>query len=499
MLVDPELLDLEQVAEDLTRVLARDARLFTAAPDAGARLGWVLSDARAGDHLERIRPLVAGIRADEVTDVVLTGMGGSSLFPEVLARTFGPAPGSPRLRVIDSTDPAAVLRAERELPWPSTLVVAASKSGGTVETLAHLARFRARLDDVHGGAAAGRVVAVTDPGSPLAVRGRDEGFRAVVLGDPDVGGRFSALSPFGLLPASLLGVDVEGFVGAAADLRARTVADPSDPEGPAALAEFLAGAVADGRDVLHLLVPPGLEPFAAWVEQLVAESTGKGGRGILPVVTHAAGDVRPGPRRAVVALGADPGSLGDGDVPALRLPRPDADALGAEVLRWMLATAVVGARMAIDPFDQPDVAAAKVATAEALRTGAGPGPAESFRALAADLADARYLAVLAYVDPDGPTAAELEARCRVLARELDVPVTFGVGPRYLHSTGQLHKGGPPGGVFALVVGEDPEDADVPGLPYGFSALKRAQAAGDLTALRAAGRRARHVDPATLLA
>ena len=498
MEVSPDRLDLEGAGAHLARVLARDARLWAAAPDAGRWLGWVLSDARAADHLAGILPLAAAVRADEVTDVVLSGMGGSSLFPEVLARTFGPATGSPRLRVIDSTDPAAVLRVEREVPWASALVVAASKSGTTVETLAHLARFGARLADVHGDAAARRVVAVTDPGSPLAARGAADGFRAVVAGDPDVGGRFSALSPFGLLPAALLGVDVDALVGAAADLRARAVADPADPEGPAALGAFLAEGAAAGRDVLHLLVPPGAEPFGAWIEQLVAESTGKDGRGVLPVVTRAAGDVRPGPRRMVVALGMDAGDLVGSDVPVLALPRPDGAALGAEVLRWMLATALLGARLGVDPFDQPDVAAAKAATAEALRTGAGPGPAESFRALDADLAAARYLAVLAYVDPGGEQADALEARCRVLARELDVPVTLGIGPRYLHSTGQYHKGGPPGGVFAVVVGDDPQDADVPGLPYGFSALKRAQAAGDLTALRAAGRTARHVDAATLL-
>jgi transaldolase/glucose-6-phosphate isomerase len=497
--------DLERTGAELARVLARDPRLWPGAPDAGRWLGWVASDARAEAHLAAILPLAAAVRDEGTTDVVLAGMGGSSLFPEVLARTFGPAPGSPRLRTIDSTDPAAVLRVEREVPWASALVVAASKSGTTVETLAHLARFGARLADVRPDGPERAVVAVTDPGSPLAARAAAEGFRAVVPGDPDVGGRFSALSPFGLLPAALLGVDVAALVAAASDLRARAVADPADPDGPAGLAAFLAAGAADGRDVLHVLVPPGLEPFGAWVEQLVAESTGKRGRGVLPVVTRTAGDVRLGPRRMVVAVGgavaAEDPHLADlrvAGVPVLVLPRPDGAALGAEVLRWMLATALLGARLGVDPFDQPDVAAAKSATAEALATGAGPGPAGSFRALEGDLASARYLAVLAYVDPAGPVADALEARCRVLGRELDVPVTLGIGPRYLHSTGQYHKGGPPGGVFAIVVGDDPEDADVPGLPYGFSALKRAQASGDLTALRAAGRTALHVDAATLL-
>ncbi len=489
--------DPEDVAVDLARVLARDPSLWSAAPDAGRWLGWVASDGRADAHLDGIARLAADVRGEDVTDVVLSGMGGSSLFPEVLARTFGPAPGSPRLRTIDSTDPAAVLRVEREVPWSSALLVAASKSGTTVETLAHLARYRARLGDARGDDAAHRLVAVTDPGSPLEVRARAEGWRGVVPGDPDVGGRYSALSPFGLLPAALLGVDVAALVAGATALRRRAVADPADPDGPAGLAAFLAAGAAAGRDVLHLLVPPGVEPFAAWIEQLVAESTGKHGRGVIPVVTRAAADVRPDPRRMVVALGADADGLAAADVPVLTLPRPAGPDLGAEALRWMLATAVLGARLGIDPFDQPDVAAAKAATAAALRDGTGPGPADAFRAVEADLPGARYLAVLAYVDPGGTEAADLEARCRGLARGLDVPVTLGIGPRYLHSTGQLHKGGPAGGVFAVVVGDDPQDADVPGAPYGFSALKRAQAAGDLAALRAAGRTVHHVDAATL--
>ncbi len=487
--------DLDRAGADLARVLARDPALWPTAPDAGSWLGWVVSVERAADHLRAIRPLVARVRAAGVTDVVLSGMGGSSLFPEVLARTAAPAPGAARLHVIDSTDPAAVLRVERTVPWDTTLLVAASKSGTTVETLAHLARFTDRLRDVRGADAGDRIVVVTDPGSPLEERARAEGWD-VVSGDPDVGGRYSALSPFGLVPGALLGLDVDGLVAAAAALRSGALADVADPDGPAGLAAFLAATSAGGRDVLHVLVLPGDEAFGAWIEQLVAESTGKGGRGILPVVTRSVAEVRPDPRRAVVALGADASALA-GALPVLTLPRPVGPALGAEALRWMFATAVLGARLGVDPFDQPDVAAAKSATTEALRSGAGPGPAEPFAALAEDLAGARYLAVLAYVDPAGPLVRDLEERCRGLARTLDLPVTFGVGPRYLHSTGQLHKGGPAGGVHALVVGEDPEDAAVPGQSYGFSALKSAQAAGDLAALRAAGRIARRIDPATL--
>jgi len=507
---DPGHLRHVDVGADLLRLLARDPSLFPASPDAGAWLGWVDGPVRAAAHLARIRPLADELRREGVTDVVLCGMGGSSLFPEVLVRTLGPVPGSAagavRLHVIDSTDPAAVLRLERAVPWSTALLVAASKSGTTVETLAHLARFRARLGEAHGAGAGRRIVAVTDPGSPLERLAGEEGFRAAVTGDPDVGGRYSALSPFGLLPAVLLGADVDGLVGAAAGMRDRALADPSDPDGPAGLAAFLVAAIADGRDVLHVLAGPGAGPFGAWIEQLVAESTGKRGRGLLPVVTRAPGDVRRDERRVVVALGRPDGTAEQTEldalaaaVPVLVLPEPVGAQLAAEAMRWMLATALLCVRLGVDPFDQPDVAAAKAATAAALAAGQGPGPTVPFAKVRDEVPGAHHLGVLAYVDPGGRLADELVARCRILGRELDVPVTFGIGPRYLHSTGQLHKGGPAGGVYAVVVGDDPEDADVPGALYGFSALKHAQAAGDLAALRAAGRRAHHVDAGTLTA
>ncbi len=485
------------------RLRARDTSLWPAAAVAsGGWLGWLDSLDRAGTHLARIRPLVEELRAEGVTDVVLSGMGGSSLFPEVLARTFGPASGHPRLWVLDSTDPAAVLRVEREVPWASTVVIAASKSGGTVETRAHLARFLARLRDARGEGAAQRVIIVTDPGSPLDAEARAQRFRAVVHGDPQVGGRYSALSPFGLLPAAVLGIDLDRLLDRARLADERSVRDPWEASGPAQLAAVMAAAVADGRDVMHLLMPAGLRTLGAWIEQLVAESSGKQGRGLLPIVTDRPEEIHEDGRRFVVAFGEQPGldAVAARGTPVLVLPWDGRDQLLVEVLRWMQAVPLLCAELGVDPFDQPDVAAAKAATAIALDEGSELEPARPFRTVLDELAtDAAYLAILAYVDPDGPEAVALERSCSQLALELTIPVVLGIGPRYLHSTGQLHKGGRGGGRFVVTVGADPEDADVPGAPYGFSRLKRAQAAGDVEALRAAGRRVDVVALSTIVA
>jgi len=488
--------------ERYARLRSRDTSLWPASAHESARwLGWLDSLERAPSHLARIRPIVDELLAEGVTDVVLSGMGGSSLFPEVLARTFGPAAGHPRLWVLDSTDPAAVLRVEREVPWASTAVIAASKSGGTVETRAHLARFLARLSDARGEGAARRVVVVTDPGTPLDAEARAQRFRAVVHGEPEVGGRYSALSPFGLLPAAVLGIDLDRLLDGARVADARFAIDPWSAAGPAQLAAVMAAAVTAGRDVMHLLLPGGLRTLGAWIEQLVAESSGKQGSGLLPILTDRPEEVREDGRRFVVALGEQPGLdvLAAQGTPVLLLPWAGRDLLFVEVLRWLQAVPLLCAAIGVDPFDQPDVAAAKAATAMALEEGRAIETARPFGAVLDELdADDAYLAILAYVDPEGDAAAALEQACSKLAVELALPVSLGIGPRYLHSTGQLHKGGRDGGRFVVIVGEDPEDADVPGAPYGFSRLKRAQAAGDITALRAAGRRVDVVELSTVI-
>lgn len=480
------------------RLLERDTTLWPAEAEiTGVWLGWLASLDRASEHLARIRPVVEEALAEGITDVVLVGMGGSSLFPMVLDGVCGSAPGHPRLHVLDSTDPAAVARVEADVDWTRTVVVAASKSGTTVETRAHLDRFRSRLHGAVGERAGERVLVVTDPGSALEELARAAGFRAIIHGDADVGGRYSALSPFGLVPAVLLGLDVDRLLEHARDMAAQWAIDPWSDAGPALLATVLAVAAEDGRDALHLLVPTEAGMFGSWVEQLVAESSGKDGLGVLPVVCQGADDVIAYERAVVVTLGGGPGpvalaTLEAHGVPVLVVPWSGPDGLAAEALRWMQAVPLLCAQLGVDPFDQPDVAAAKAATAQALASGMEPDIARPLEELRDALDAAGYVALLGYVDPGGPDAATLGAAARVLAARHNVPVTVGIGPRYLHSTGQLHKGGRDDGVFLVVVGDDPEDVEIPGRDHGFARLKRAQAAGDLVALRDAGRRAEHV-------
>lgn len=463
-------------------------------------LGWLDSLTRAEGHLRRIRPLVADVVADGVDDVVLVGMGGSSLFPMVLAGVAGNAPGHPRLRVLDSTDPAAVARLEESVDWGRTLVVAASKSGTTVETLAHLDRLLVRLRGSLEDRAPARVVAVTDPGSTLERRATTEGFRAVVHGDPDVGGRYSALSPFGLLPAALIGADVDAMLVRAREAAAAWIVDPWSDAGPARIAALLASGVAAGRDALHLIVDGRAGMFGAWIEQLVAESSGKDGTRVLPIVGRRPRDVIVDDRAVAVVVGDVDGveELATRGIPTLVTPWDGPTALMAETLRWMQAVPLLCAQLGVDPFDQPDVAAAKSATSTALAGGTEPPAPVAIASIDERLRQAGSIAIVAYVDPDGGVAGRLEGQARRVAARYGVPVSVGIGPRYLHSTGQLHKGGRGDVVVLVIVGDDPQDVPIPGRDHGFARLKRAQAAGDLAALQAAGRVAHRIaadDPA----
>jgi len=487
-----------EARRDHARLRARDTTLWPAPPTVtGAWLGWLDGPERAPRHLARIAPIVASLLADGITDVVLTGMGGSSLFPMVLRAVCGRARAHPELHVIDSTDPAAVARIEAAVDWTRTAVVVASKSGTTVETLAHLARFRMRLATAMGDDAGGRIIVVTDPGSALAELARSERLRAVVHGDADVGGRYSALSPFGLLPAAIIGADLDELLEVAVDAMVAWDVDPWSDAGPAQLGTFLAHGVAVGRDALHLIVPASAGGFGAWIEQLVAESSGKDGTGVLPVVVDSAAAVPTGRRSMVVAVGQADGlhELAARGVPVLVTPWDGAPGLAREAMRWMQAVPLACARLGVDPFDQPDVAAAKLATSAALEAGTEPEEPVTLAAIEPELRQAGYVALLVYTDPDAALVAQLERAARHLAVRLDVPVTLGVGPRYLHSTGQLHKGGRPDGVHLVLVVDDPIDVEIPGRPIGFARLKRAQAAGDITALRGAGRRAHRIDVA----
>jgi len=479
---------------------AKDASLWgpSAEPEASERLGWLDLPRTSRTLLPTLTALAEEARAEGLDHIVLAGMGGSSLAPEVITRTAG-AP----LTVLDTTDPHRIRRALSDR-LGRTLLVVASKSGSTVETDSHRRAYRQafRDADLTESQVVRRFVAVTDPGSPLANLAEEQGWRAVVHADPHVGGRYSALSAFGLTPSALAGVGVGALLDEAVAL---LPALGKDADNPGLLLGAAMGAAAlAGRDKLVLAdAGSGITGFGEWAEQLVAESTGKDGKGILPVVVEglqAAGVT--GPDRHLAAVG--PGGATDGTSVA--------GPLGAQLLLWEYATAVAGKVLGINPFDQPNVTESKDNTKALLdraRRGGLPAPEPAFtdgvvevhadpallggardlagalQALLGSVPERGYLAVMAYLDSEAEAgAASLR---EALARRTDRAVTFGWGPRFLHSTGQYHKGGPQAGAFCQVTGAVADDLPVPGRPYTFGTLQAAQAAGDLDALAGRGR------------
>ena len=465
------------------------------------RLGWLTVTDDMTAAAERLDGIRDRALADGFTNVVVAGMGGSSLFPEVLTRTFGtPAAGEGlALRVLDSTDPGAVLRTAEHSAPEETLIVVSSKSGGTIETRSHLDWFwdRTRAPE--------RFVVVTDPGSELETLASDRGFREIFVNRPDIGGRYSALSFFGLVPAALAGVDWRGLV-ASADAIAPSLrsADPAVNAG-LRLGAVLGAAVKAGRDKVTFVIDDRIGSFGLWLEQLLAESTGKAGTGTIPIVGEALGPVDTyGADRLFVAIGHPEQAIGldalaDSGQPVIELAFDEPLDLGAQVLLWEVATAVCGAVLGINPFDQPNVAEAKAATSRVLEAGSADLPSAPLDDVLGSITEGDYLVLQAYVDPNDPVVEELEEIRLQLHTKHRVATSLGLGPRFLHSTGQLHKGGPPSGVFVQIVGDDTIDVDIPGRPFTFGQLKRAQADGDLVTLAAHGLRATRTTVADLAA
>jgi transaldolase/glucose-6-phosphate isomerase len=478
------------------RIWARDPTVWTEHPDApelADRLGWLDLPEGMETLLPEIADVADGARA-EFDRVLLCGMGGSSLAPEVLWRTAGPRDGFLRLDLLDSTHPDAVRRAAERDPLDRTLVLVASKSGTTIETASFERFFWERT-----GRNGRQFVAVTDPGTELARRARDLAYRHVFLSPPAVGGRFSALSPFGLVPAALIGMDPGELLARARDA-ARACRLPGDGNPAVRLGALMGEGALTGRDKLTLLVDEALASFGLWVEQLVAESTGKEGRGVVPVVGDTADELsgtEPDRVAALRGLGRDGSSvaraadrLAAAGMPVDAGRLDDAHDLGAEFFRWEFATAVAGAVLGVNPFDQPNVAESKANTGRVLAAGAAPSAGQPPRAVREWLRGVRagdYVALMAYVAPDDATDRRLDALRREVARRTGVAVTLGYGPRFLHSTGQLHKGGPPRGHFLQIVDTPVTRLAIPGQPFGFGELIAAQAEGDLEALRARGR------------
>ncbi len=515
--------------EFISRLWSGDPGLWTADPKAQAvirnALGWLrVADTMAG-NLDDLLEFATAVRGAGFRHVVHMGMGGSSLAPLVLERTFPrPRDGLP-LTILDTTDPATILRTERGVPVAQTLFIVASKSGTTAEPNAFGEYFYARVRDVKGDRAGENFIAITDPGTPLAAQGGQRRYRRVFLNFADIGGRYSALSYFGLVPASLAGLDVAGLVG-----RARLMAQACASTRPArdnpgvALGAVMGELARRGRDKVTVLVSGPAATLGMWLEQLMAESTGKDGIGLLPVAGEPLGPPAVyGEDRlfAHLRLGrGDEDPLDRGVAPLRAAGHPVVTIqmdgpldLGQEFFRWEIATATAGAILGINAFDQPNVQESKDITNRLLAAVQAEGrlpeappdltdgplgvyaqPVEgtAVATLRRFLAQARpgdYIALMAYLTETPETDGALQAIRRRLRDVTRLATTVGYGPRFLHSTGQYHKGGPNTGLFIQLTADDAEDAAIPGAPYTFGVFKRAQALGDLEALRRHGRRA----------
>jgi transaldolase/glucose-6-phosphate isomerase len=441
-------------SELIDRIWERDPTVWTGADEA-RWLGWLDEPRRMHERVDELRALGSAVSADGLDSVVLLGMGGSSLAPEVLRRTFGVS----GLHVLDTTHPQAIRELEARLDLEHTLFVSASKSGSTLETRSHSDFFWRRAP--HGS----QWIAITDPGSSLETLAQERQFRAVFSGEPTIGGRYSALSPFGMVPAALVGIDVDSLLESGermAELCRRDDGNPGYELGSA----FGTGW-SEGRDKICIADTAG--GFGLWAEQLIAESTGKQGKGLVP----APGESPDGPDRQSAT-------------PAIDAPA----ALGGEFFRWEFAVAVAATWLEINPFDQPDVQAAKDKTNEVLATGRDPSLESegSIDALVAQASEGDYVCVQAFLAPSDENDATITTLVGELRSRTGCVVTHGYGPRYLHSTGQLHKGGPNTGLFLQVVDDPGEELPIPDKPFGFRRLIRAQAAGDYESLKERGRR-----------
>jgi glucose-6-phosphate isomerase len=457
------------------------------------RLGWLTVAEQMREQLDDLRAFAQSVRDEGVKDVVLLGMGGSSLAPEVIRRSFGEQAGWPSLHVLDSTDAGAVRSVQSAIDLDHALFLVSTKSGGTIETLSLFKHFWSLRSD--GNA----FVAITDPGSGLEKLASEHGFRRTFLNDPDIGGRYSALSFFGLVPAALMGADVGGILHAAGVAEQNCQSFESGDVSSGLWLGIAWGELAEaGRDKLTYVIDPPLQSFGLWVEQLIAESTGKQGKGILPVVDEPLGDpdVYGGDRTFLHLRHADaPDEATDAKVAALReADHPvivreigGADDLGRIFFFAEFAIATAGWVLGINPFDQPNVQEAKDATSRVLAEGAGdPADAtdDELRSLLGGLGAPSYFAVMGYVEPSADFDAAVNELRQVIRNATKSATTFGYGPRFLHSTGQLHKGGPPTGRFLQLVHDSGPDVDIPDAEYGFTRLKHAQAIGDLETLRA---------------
>jgi len=529
----PESVKRQEQEQVVRRIFDMDPSLWTEDPNGQAeirqRLGWLHSPQNSRVLHRDYQKLAESCRKDGLTHALLLGMGGSSLAPEVLRLTFGVGRIGDQdaldLAILDSTDPQQVLEAASRAPLEQTLFIVSSKSGTTSEVNAFFDYFWQQAQTTLGGKAAAHFVAITDPGTVLEKLAREKGFRAILAGDPQVGGRYSALTPFGLFPAALLGINLDTLLRRAERMMAQSLpALPAARNPGLVLGTILGEAVLDGRDKLTILAEPPFESFGSWLEQLIAESTGKEGKGIIPV------DLEPpvaaehyGEDRLFVYFRSNglwderANALRQAGHPVLVFDLKDAYDLGAEFYRWEMATAVASAILGINGFDQPDVQDNKDRTTRKIeeyrRTAVldegqprweneqgrvygiqleGLTGASTLREVVQlFLREARkedYVAINAYLPRNSQTLEVLQKLRHVILEKTGCATTLGFGPRFLHSTGQLHKGGPDRALFLQITREVDQDVEIPGRGISFGILERAQALGDLEALLARQRR-----------
>jgi glucose-6-phosphate isomerase len=516
-----------------------DATLWTGADEA-SWMGWLDITADQIAHSDKLSAAVADVKKENFTDILLLGMGGSSLCPDVFAETFGKIGGFPQLHVLDSTDPAQVKAFENKVDLAKTLFIVSSKSGTTLEPNIFKQYFFERVKQTIGADKAGsRFIAITDPGSKMQQVAEGDHFRHIFFGLPSIGGRYSALSNFGVVPGGLMGLDMNRFLSRTQEMVKACGADVSAEQNPGAILGVILGTAAhNGRDKVTILASPGLSALGAWLEQLLAESTGKQGRGIVPVDREHPGSPEVyGKDRvfAYIRLSSDADKEREAKVsaleqaghPVVRITVPDVYDLGQEFFRWEIATAVAGSIIGINPFNQPDVEASKIATrdltTEYEKTGSLPAESPILENSGAKLftdsknADALtkaagsdkslagylrahinragagdYFAVLAYIQMDAEHDSLLQKLRHAVRDKKRVATCLEFGPRFLHSTGQAYKGGPNSGVILQITCDDAVDLPVPDQKYTFGVVKAAQARGDFQVLAERGRRALRV-------
>ena len=524
--------------DKVRRLWERDASLWTNG-DEGKWLGWLSIVDEQQRSIRRFPNFSLEVKDAGFSHILLLGMGGSSLCPEVMSRSFGKIEGFPALHVLDSTDPAQIKTLENKIDPANTLFIVSSKSGSTLEPNIFKQYFFDRVRQVVGDDEVGnRFIAITDPGSKLRQEAEADRFRKIFLGVPSIGGRYSALSDFGLAPAAAMGVDVAKFLDRTHEMVKVCGADVSARNNPGVILGALLGVAHNqGRDKTTIIASPGIHDLGAWLEQLLAESTGKSGKGLVPVDREpTASPETYGDDRVFVYLRLDADADAEPDVameaikdagqPIVRIAVDDVYNLGQEFFRWEIATAVAGSIIGINPFDQPDVEASKLATrkltgeyeengslpaetpifegdgiklfadernATALNEAASESSLHGYLEAHLDrLAEGDYFALLAYVEMNDDHETSLQSMRRAVRDRRRVATCLGFGPRFLHSTGQAYKGGPNTGVFLQITCEDAFDVPVPGQKYTFGVVKAAQARGDFEVLAARGRRALRV-------